>query len=152
MKEQFKLLKAKNVKYLKLTETLLLEDFSNWRHKKANKCATLNLESLTPAPGQGSPVHSSHTDTRLLRGCKCCVLSLGFCANQQPQQIRGSKMKATSAHTTDLIKIYLQPPFVGKEWTVVKKRRGVLLLKDCKIHSKGIFCFEQPDHFSLLNS
>lgn len=31
IKKQFKLLKAKNVKYLKLTEILSLEDCSNWR-------------------------------------------------------------------------------------------------------------------------
>lgn len=31
IKKQFKLLKANNVKYLKLTEILSLEDCSNWR-------------------------------------------------------------------------------------------------------------------------
>lgn len=31
IKKQFKLLKAKNIKYLKLTEILSLEDCSNWR-------------------------------------------------------------------------------------------------------------------------
>ena len=41
---------------------------------------------------------------------------------KQPQQILGSKVKAPSACITDLIKIYLHPPFVGKELTHMLKK------------------------------